>query len=50
MTKLKNWRINPSREGLIVQYTIAVSIIVFIGTAVPYLIIAAKYQTFFNPW
>ncbi len=45
-----NWTTNSGKVGLAVQYILAVSIIVTLGIAGPYLIIAAKYQTFFNPF
>ncbi len=45
-----NWTHNSGPVGLVVQWILAVSIIVTIGVGVPYLIIAAKYQTFFSPW
>ncbi len=36
--------------NILVQYIIAVSIVVFLGILGPYLIISAKYQYFFNPF
>ena len=45
-----NWTQNPGRVDLVIQLILAVSLIGVMVVGGLYLLIAAKYQTFFNPF